>query len=68
MFNNKYLKLYLIAITILIGISILAIAFMPTIVLAQENNNTGISTNWGQLNAQVFEAQQITKGSSTVLV
>ena len=32
MFSKKYLKLYLIAITILISISILAIAFMSTIV------------------------------------
>lgn len=68
MFSKKYLKLYLIAITILIGISILAIAFMPTIVLAQENNNTSISTNWGQLNAKIYEAQQITQGSNTVIV
>ena len=68
MFSKKYLNLYLIALSILMGIFVLALAFTPTVAFAQENNNATPSTNWGQINAKIYEAQQITQGSDTVIV
>lgn len=62
MFSKKYLKLYLLCISILIFISVLVIVLTPKKVFAREGNNiNSIPTDWGQINANVYEAQQTTK-------
>ena len=69
MVKRKTLFKFLVCcVSVLMGFSVLVIMFMPSVVFAREDDSEDYPSNWGQLNAKIYEAQQITQGNSEVIV
>ncbi len=65
---QKIIKLTGLIVGMVVFLYVMFLILTPAVVLASEGNNVIYTYNWGQLNTQIYEAQQLTKGSSTVLV